>query len=113
MIRIRTIPAALCIGLLAASLPAAPAFAHSDRDRSERVDDDDVRKDKPGRKRKGDDERAKTRRVGEDVGADGVKRRGDGSVDDDRAVSAGNDDRDANGVKRRGDGTVDDNSPRR
>ncbi len=50
----------------------------------------------------------------DDIGADGLKRRGDGSIDDsqpgvgDRRIS---DDIGADGLKRRGDGSIDDSQP--
>jgi len=49
-------------------------------------------------------------RVGEDVGNDGVKRRGDGTIDDDAGDRGRKTETGSSGVKRRGDGSIDDSS---
>ena len=47
-----------------------------------------------------------------DIGPDGLKRRGDGTIDDDQpGVVRQNDDIGPDGLKRRGDGTIDDDQP--
>ena len=51
--------------------------------------------------------------ISDDVGPDGLKRRGDGSVDDSRPDQAGDidDDIGPDGLKRRGDGSIDNSQP--
>ena len=52
----------------------------------------------------------------DDFGADGLKRRGDGTIDDSQAGRRGgrvSDDLGADGLKRRGDGSIDDSQPGR
>lgn len=47
-----------------------------------------------------------------DIGPDGLKRRGDGSIDDDQpGMVLQNDDIGPDGLKRRGDGSIDDDQP--
>ena len=48
----------------------------------------------------------------DDIGPDGLKRRGDGSIDDDQPGSvSSSDDIGPDGLKRRGDGSIDDDQP--
>lgn len=121
----------LAAGLSAAALLFAPAALAHDRDdgdrgdrsgssrmeKAERADRDHGRNRGSEAHGRGGETRADKdddRRVGEDVGEDGVKRRGDGSVDDngvevEREHAKKAEDM-STGVKRRGDGSIDDNS---
>jgi hypothetical protein len=50
--------------------------------------------------------------ISNDIGSDGLKRRGDGSIDDNQPGQAShNDDIGSDGLKRRGDGSIDDSQP--
>ena len=50
--------------------------------------------------------------ISNDIGSDGLKRRGDGSIDDSQPGEAShNDDIGSDGLKRRGDGSIDDSQP--
>ncbi|MBU6372991.1 MAG: hypothetical protein KJS97_09705 [Alphaproteobacteria bacterium] len=121
----------LAAGLSAAALIFAPVALAHDRDddrgdrsghveKAERADRDHGRnRGSEAHGRGGDRDRVEeARREGEDVGVDGVKRRGDGSVDD-NGVDDENEtetehlnkvEDNSTGVKRRGDGSIDDNS---
>lgn len=121
----------LAAGLSAAALMFAPAALAHDRDDGARADrsgsshaEKAERADRDhGRNRGGENhgrsgetraDKNDDRRVGEDVGEDGIKRRGDGSVDDNgvevELEHAKKAEDMSTGVKRRGDGSIDDNS---